>query len=342
MSVPARVPGSAQRPQGSRLRPSGDEPRPIDGSRAVEPDAAGFVERRGVRIWWERYGDRHRRPGGPPVIALLPTWSIVHSRIWKAQVADLSRHAPVVLFDGRGNGRSDRPADLDAYAVEEYAEDALAVFDATDTASAVLVGFSMGARWALLLAATRPERVAGCIFIGPALRLAPTGSEPADDGHRFDVEHETYEGWDKYNRHYWRRHYADFLAFFFAECLPEPHSTKQIEDAIGWGLGTDAETLLLTEDARGLGDREAIAALARQVRCPVLVMHGTDDRIIPISHAIALAELTGGQLLSFEGSGHVIQTRDPVRTNLAIRAFVDRLDRPLPPTGQLPMKEDVP
>ena len=56
----------------------------------------------------------------------------------------------------------------------------------------------------------------------------------------FDEELDTYEGWAKYNRHYWLSDYADFLSFFFSQIFTEPHSTKQIEDCIGWGLRDDA------------------------------------------------------------------------------------------------------
>ena len=56
-----------------------------------------------MRVSWERYGD------GEPTVFLLPTWSIVHSRFWKAQIPYLARHFRVLTFDGRGNGRSDRP-----------------------------------------------------------------------------------------------------------------------------------------------------------------------------------------------------------------------------------------
>ena len=48
-------------------------------TRARYPDETGFIERDGVRVFWERYGD-----GGPAVL-LLPTWTILHSRCWKAQ-----------------------------------------------------------------------------------------------------------------------------------------------------------------------------------------------------------------------------------------------------------------
>ena len=54
-------------------------------TRARYPDEEGFVERGGVRIFWERYGE------GEPAILLLPTWSIIHSRCWKMQVPYLAR-----------------------------------------------------------------------------------------------------------------------------------------------------------------------------------------------------------------------------------------------------------
>src|SRR3954467_12908063 len=112
-------------------------------TRARYPDESGYVERDGVRLHYEVYGS------GEPAILLLPTWSIVHSRHWKMQVPYLADHARVLTFDGRGNGASDRPPD--GYEEREFAADALAVMDATDTDRAVLVSLSAGARWALLL-----------------------------------------------------------------------------------------------------------------------------------------------------------------------------------------------
>ena len=46
-------------------------------------------------------------------------------------MAYLARHYRVVSFDGRGNGRSDRPSGSTAYSYLEFAADALAVLDAT-------------------------------------------------------------------------------------------------------------------------------------------------------------------------------------------------------------------
>ena len=71
--------------------------------RAREPDRAGTVEVNGVTISYEAFGD-----SGPAVV-LMPTWCVVHSRVWKLQVPYLSRHFRVVTWDGPGNGGSSRP-----------------------------------------------------------------------------------------------------------------------------------------------------------------------------------------------------------------------------------------
>src|SRR5215207_3194004 len=59
-------------------------------TRARYPDHEGFVERDGVRLFYEVYGD------GDPTVFLLPTWSIIHSRHWKMQIPYLARHCRVV------------------------------------------------------------------------------------------------------------------------------------------------------------------------------------------------------------------------------------------------------
>jgi len=282
-------------------------------SRARYPETEAYVERDGVRIFYEVYGE------GEPTVLLLPTWTIIHSRQWKMQIPYLSRHCRVVTFDGRGNGRSDRPTEASAYAETEYAADALAVLDATGTDRAIIVGFSMGAQRGLILAAEHPERVAGAVFIGPAYQ---GGGDPLTErlAHPWTEPLDTDEGWAKYNKHYWLRDYPGFLEFFFSKIFTEPHSTKPIEDTVGWGLETTGETLVLTGEAPGL-DPEEMRDVAKRVQCPVLVLHGTHDAITSSSRGSALAEHTGGDLVLLEGSGHAPHVRDPVKANLLLRDF---------------------
>ena len=292
-------------------------------TRARYPDEQGHVDRDGVRLFWERYGD------GEPTILLPPTWEIVHSRFWKGQIPYLARHTRVVTFDPRGNGRSDRPQDFDAYRRREFAADALAVLDAAGVDRAVVVTWcDMGE--ALILAAEHPERVAGLVFIGPSLRL-----DEADHGqYPFDADPGTGEGWAKETRGYWLRDWPGYVEFFFAQCLTEPHSTKQIEDCIGWAGDTDMETIL--DGFRGWAtkiiDPVEVAALCPRVRCPVVVIHGTEDAQVGPSVGAALADELGGQLVLLEGAGHAPHARDPVKVNTLVASFAGIGPAPAPRT----------
>jgi len=280
-------------------------------SRARYPDTSGHVGRDGVKLHFEVYGS------GEPTVLLLPTWSIVHSRHWKMQIPYLSRHCRVVTFDGRGNGRSDRPAE--GYGEREFAADAVAVMDATATASATIVSLSMGAQRGLILAAEHPDRVNGVVFICPAVPLG--GPITGRRIHSWGVPLDTEEGWAKYNRYYWLKDYQGFLEFFFSQMFNEPHSTKPTEDCVGWGLETSPETLVATQLGESLDEDETLE-LCNRLRCPVLVIQGSQDGITGSQRGAALAEATGGDLVLLEGSGHGPHVRDPVKVNLLLRQFI--------------------
>ena len=284
-------------------------------TRARYPDRDGYVERDGVRTFYEVYGE------GEPTVLLMPTWSIVHSRHWKMQIPYLARHCRVVTFDGRGNGRSDRPSEPDAYREEKYAADALAVLDATATERAVVVSLSRGAERSLHLAASHPERVDKLVFIAPALPLPPATPRlrAIQD---FGEQRDAYTGWGTWNRHYWLEHYEEFLEFFFSQCFTEPHSTKQREDCVGWGLDTDAETLVASQLAPRLLDEDGVGDLVSSIHCPVHVIHGREDAVRPWESGARLAELAGATLTILDGSGHFPHARDPVKVNLLLRDFV--------------------
>ena len=279
--------------------------------RAREPDYEGFVERDGVRVGYAVSGTAE------PAILLLTSWAIVHARQWKAQVPYLARRFRVITVEGRGNGRTDRPVTAEAYSDREYVDDAIAALDATGVDRAVIVGLSLGGRHALQLAAWYPERAAGVIAIGAALPwpLPPDFDEPKDG----------YEGWGKANRHYWLADYRGWVEFFMSQVFTEPHSIKQREDGVGYGLETTAETLLLTAPAAAAPTAEDAEAICRQVRCPVLVVHGDQDGIVPYETGVALAHWTGGQLVTIHGGGHAPTLRDPVLANLLIRDFAQSL-----------------
>ena len=207
-----------------------------------------------MRILWERYGD------GEPAVLLLPTWSIVHSRSWKMQIPYLARHCRVVTFDGRGNGRSDRPVGAEgeqhrrvrrrrARGPGRYRH------RPGDPRRPVLrraVGDdprSRAPRAGRRDRVRRPGRPAGP-------RLPRAGRAPVRRGARHR------RGLGEVQQSLLEARLLGFLEFFFSKCFGEPHSTKQIEDCIGWALETSPR------DARGYDPRDRRAGATRtSARC---------------------------------------------------------------------------
>src|SRR6476469_5725818 len=103
------------------------------------PDRSGAASRDGVSLHYDIYGDDIHGDATTTVM-LLPTWSVVPSRFWKAQVAFLARHYRVITFDGRGTSRSSRPRGPAVVADREFVAVFFTVPAATETERAVLVG----------------------------------------------------------------------------------------------------------------------------------------------------------------------------------------------------------
>jgi pimeloyl-ACP methyl ester carboxylesterase len=301
---------------------------PGDSTRALYPHTTGYVERDGVRSFYEVYGD------GGPTIMLLPTWSLVHSRIWKAQVAYLARHHRVITFDGRGNGRSDRPQNARAYNLNQFGEDAIAVLDATDTESAAMASISAGTLWNLYLASQHPGRVDGAVFVGP---FFPVSGEWPDwmTSDLLAPAPENPQGAERYNLAYIRENFEDFAGWWIARAGNEPHNATGHEYGLKWALTTDGETIAHTLGPleeygfRTMKDfvtatRDALVAMANQMRCPVLVLQGELEEVTPASWAKALAGETGGRFVVLPDTGHTLG-RKPVPINLAIHEFLGEL-----------------
>jgi pimeloyl-ACP methyl ester carboxylesterase len=313
------------------------EPAAPDRTRARQPDRSGVVVRDGIRVFWEQYG------AGSPTILLMPTWSIFPARHWRLQIAYLARHFRVVTFDGRGAGRSDRPLEPDAYADTEFVADAAAVLDATGTDRAVVAGLSMGGGYALRFAVDLPDRALGLILVGAAVagRDRPEGTPDVPDDADFEKprDPEAEDGWGRYNALFWRSHWPAFAEWFVGtRIFSEPHSTKPIEDGIGWALAADPEAMVAIRRASYLRRPAAWPvppstegrglAFARRVRCPALVIHGRQDRIIGLVNARRVAAAMGARLVEIDGGGHAPTLREPVLVNRLIASFVREIGAP--------------
>jgi predicted alpha/beta hydrolase family esterase len=141
----------------------------------------------------------------------------------------------------------------------------------------------------------------------------------------FLARRERYEGWDKYNRDYWLSDYPDFAEHFIRNVCSEAHSTKQIEDGIAWANETTGPVQVKTVEARAIPPALDVGeAMYRKIRCPLLLIHGDNDRIQPYARARQVAQITGAELFTVAGGGHAPIGRFPAKCNALINDFLDR------------------
>ena len=264
-------------------------------TRARYPDAEGFVERDGVRVFWELYGD------GEPTILLLPTWSIIHSRVWKVQIPYLARTAACSPSTGAATVAPTGRTSAEAYAEREFAADALAVMDATETERAVVVGFSM--RRAVGRCCSPPTIPSGSTARSSSARAAPSaqpaprwrtrrstsGSRPTRAGPSTTATTGSSD-------------YRDFLEFFFGEVLHRAALDQADRGLRRLGPRDRRPRRWLTYSAPASRRRRSARALCRRVRCPVLVIHGDRRRDhARATRGAALRRATGGALVAARG-----------------------------------------
>jgi hypothetical protein len=111
----------------------------------------------------------------------------------------------------------------------------------------------------------------------------------------------------------------------FTRCLPEPHSLKVVEDAVGWAGETTPD--ILVEALRQI-ENDSVWDLLGRITVPTLVIHGTEDVVVPYAHGRRFAEaVPNARLVTFAGGGHLLTAGEVVKVNHLIRDFV--LDRPV-------------
>ncbi len=101
---------------------------------------------------------------GTPAVVCLPGIT-ANAHAFAGLAEELSPHAGVVAIYLRGRGESDNPAT--GYTMDSHVADASGLLDALGIPRAIIVGWSLGAKIALALAATHPDRVERLVLLDP-------------------------------------------------------------------------------------------------------------------------------------------------------------------------------
>jgi pimeloyl-ACP methyl ester carboxylesterase/UDP:flavonoid glycosyltransferase YjiC (YdhE family) len=253
-----------------------------------------YIHRPDARIFYQVTGS------GTRDLFLLPQCQVVtHSRMWKYQIPYLSRYFRVLTMDPRGNGRSDRPPT--GYDVDSRYGDFVAVVDEVARPPFALVAFSCAAPLAFRYAVAHPDRLSHLILLSG--QYAESVPQPFEERVAQVI----------------RGDFDNWRTRLFKRIFPEPHSLKGIEDCVVWAGETTPDVLI--ESLRAI-DGLDVHELLGQIRVPTLALHGTQDKIVPYSHAQKMvAAIPGARLVTFDRGGHGLFGRDAVKVNRLVRDF---------------------
>lgn len=259
-----------------------------------------MVEHQGIELATEAFGD----PAAPPVLLVMGATASMLG--WPDEfctaLAGCGLH--VIRFDYRDTGRSTTvPPGEASYAVEDLAGDALAILDAYGIDRAAVVGMSLGGYIAQMLAVAWPRRVASLTLIASE----PLGWDGPDLPHISQAFLDHFGGLASLD---WSD--AAAVAAFLVE-------TERLCAGTGAPFDADRERARVARvmartdslpsmfNHGALTTREDWTGRFREIACPVLVIHGAEDPILPIENGRAIASgIPGASLTVLAGTGHEI------------------------------------
>ena len=246
------------------------------------------LERDGVKLHYEVHGS------GPTL--LLTHGYSSSSLMWKGQVEPFSKSHQLVIWDMRGHGKSDYPADQAAYSEAATVADMAALLDAVGAEAAVVGGLSLGGYMSLAFHARHPERV-------KALLIIDTGP-----GYRKD---EAREGWNQNAIRTAERWERDGLR---REGPSSPEASLSQHRSAD-GLAKAARGMLTQRDATVIDSLPTIAV-------PSLVVVGADDTPFLTASDYMAAKIPGAQKAVIPNAGHAANIDQPEAFNAAVLGFL--------------------
>jgi len=255
----------------------------------------------GRRIYYER-----RAGSGVPIV-LVHGWA-VDSRCWTPVVPALLRAGvPVITFDHRCCGRSDD--DFDDVSVQALADDVVRLLDRCEIPRAILNGWSLGGAVAVAAAAQLRERSAGLVLTGAATPRYTRRDDFPYGGTAADVQ-ATIAAIDADRA----GAFANVARAVFA-AAPD---AAQLEFVASMFLASSPRAYATLLDLATLDQRALLPALA----APALLLHGADDRFVPVDIArFAADSLPAATLSVYPNCGHAPFLEAPARYADELVAF---------------------
>ncbi len=252
---------------------------------------------------------------GPPVV--FSHGYPLSSDAWEYQMMFLLQHGyRVIALDRRGFGRSGQPAQ--GYDYDTFADDLAGLVEALDLDNAAFVGHSMGGGETVRYAARHGEkRIAKIALVGavtPFLLKTETnpGGVPIDVFDRMRAAVQA-------DRSQWNK---DVTVPYYSYNRPGAIASDGVREDY-WRQGMATGLLAAYHTLAAFSETDFRDDL-KKISVPALVVHGSDDQIVPIeiSGSLTAKLIKGAQLVIYEGGSHGLLITQKDKLNADLLSFL--------------------
>jgi 3-oxoadipate enol-lactonase len=261
------------------------------------------IRANGVELHYEWHG-----PEGAPVV-VLSNGVLANTASWFNQTPVLSKHYRVLLYDCRGQGRSDHPAG--PYSMEMHADDLAALLDALDVPKAHIGGISYGGEISLIFAYTYPEKTQSVIAMSAVSEVRPMLRAQID---LWTAAAQTRDP-----------------AVFFRATVPDNFSEGFIaanqaflESSIPRFAALDIDAVLALFDAF---QRLNVTPELGRIQAPTMLLYGAEDVLKPpaVYGRIIAESMPHAEFFTVPKAGHVVIWEKPHEVNTALLGFLAKV-----------------
>jgi len=276
-----------------------------------------FIEVNGLKVHYKQMGQ------GEPVVILLHGFG-ASTFSWEKVLQPLAEFGTVIAFDRPAFGLTERPLPPfdgpNPYTPDFQVDLLFGLMDELGFERAVLIGNSAGGTIATRAAVDHPVRVAGLVLVSAAIYsgggspswIRPLLQTPQLNrlGPLFARQLAGDQG-DAFIRSAW--HDPNLITPDIIEGYRRPLQVQNWDRAL-WEL---------TKASRSSGLQDRLS----EIRVPVLVVTGDDDRIVPTEDSIRLAsDLPGASLVILQRCGHLPQEECPSAFLQAVGPFLSEIN----------------
>ena len=269
----------------------------------LAPAQSGFADANGARLYYEVYGE------GEPLLLIMGLGA--NHLSWTAQVPVYAREFQVIVFDNRGTGQSDFPEGVDC-TIPLLADDSAALLDSLGVDAAHVYGVSMGGMIAQEMALRHPERVRSLIL----------GATTPGGAHAAAPDPQALRGLLDQGAAVDRVVSPAILEVLFSPAYLAEHASELLDkfQRLADYPATSGEAY--TAQLRAVARHDTYDRLP-DIAAPTLVLHGTDDPLLPVANGRILAErIPGAKLVLFEGARHFYLLEKEAEADAAVLDFL--------------------